>query len=214
MIKIGYAGSLAGYSDTSVKMEKKKPLFTTYRNNFFLSSTRSGYFFFKGLEILKKEYHFSEKEIQVHFWGNIHPLNKEQIKEFGIQDIVTIEGYKSKKETQELLASFDILFLPLELNSKDHQTLFIPGKVFEYLSMRKPILLLSEESDCKEIVQKSNLGIFANPIDPQNIADKLKKIIEDKSLLLNLQPNESYIQSCSFKQMTKQIASVFDSLVR
>lgn len=214
MIKIGYAGSLAGYDpEDNTSIQGKKPLFSTYRNNYHLAATRSGYFFFKGIETLKKQYGYTHQDIQVHFWGNIHPLNIQQVKQFDIQDIVTIEGYKTKKETQTLLASFDILFLPLELNGEDHNTLFIPGKVFEYLSMHKPILLLSQESDCKEVVRQSNLGIFANPTDPQDIAMKLKEVIDDNQKLNNLTPNVDFINSNSFKVKVKEIASVFDSVV-
>ena len=215
MLKIAYAGTLAGYdpaaNTTEISLIKK--LFWTYRNNFFLSLTRSGYYLFKAIELLKKEYGVTSNDLSVNLWGNIDDENKKQIKQFKIDDLVTIEGYKSKNETYNQLKTADVLFLPLELNSDKHNTLFIPGKVFEYFKLEKPILILSQNSDCLSLVEKSGLGIVAPPKNPEEIAKILLHYIKQPHLLSTIRPNKEFIDSCSFDEKTKQIAAIFDKVI-
>lgn len=217
MLKIAYGGTLSGY-DPSNKVNYNysgiKSLFKIYRNNFQLSISRSGYFLFKGVEILKKNHDVTKKDLQINLWGDIHITNKVQINELDINDLIFIDNMLPKSKSIDKLKSSDILFLPIELNAADHNTLFIPGKVFEYFMLQKPILILSQNSDCLDLVKKSGLGICANPENPNEIAELLLRFIRDKNLLKQYVPNKEFISSCSFKVKSREFAAVFDRLLK
>ena len=93
--------------------------------------------------------------MQLRLWGNVDSRNGLQAKKLGISDMVKIEGYKQKEESLALLRSCDLLFLPLESETKAGKPLFIPGKLFEYLKIGKPVLALGGQSDCIDILKKS-----------------------------------------------------------
>jgi len=214
LIKIGFAGTLGGFSPNNSNKGRNslKEWIWEYRHNYEYSQTRSGYFLFKGIEFLKNKYNIGNNQLSVELWGNINNLNKVQVLEFKIEDIVTISGYKTKAESDKLLNDCDILFLPLELNPPSHRSLFIPGKVFEYLKLSKPILILSEQGDCLDIVKKSGLAINCNPTDSKEIASKLLRLINNNNHLESIKPNIEYIQSCKAKNRIQDLAKVFDSL--
>lgn len=216
MLKLAYGGTLSGYdptNKTNYNYSGIKSLFKIYRNNFQFSISRSGYFLFKGVEILKKNYGVTENDLQINIWGDIHNTNKVQVNEFDINNLIFFDNTLPKSKSIDQLKSSDILFLPIELNAVAHNTLFIPGKVFEYFMLEKPILILSQNSDCLDLVKNSGLGIYANPENPNEIAELLLRFIKDKNLLEQYVPNKEFISSCSFKERSREFAAVFDRIL-
>jgi glycosyltransferase involved in cell wall biosynthesis len=216
MIEIGYSGTLSYYHpkvNNGVPFWRK--IIKSYRHHFELSATRSPYFLFQAINLLKeKDEHLCQK-LKVSLWGSIDERNYQLVNELNLLDIVFIEGNYSKKESFEKLRNCDVLFLPIEKSPENHQTLFIPGKVFEYLELRKPILILNTDSDCAQLVKKSGLGIFAESENIENIAATILNIIQHpENLKMNNAVNEEYILSRSFKYRAKEMADVFDNLLK
>ena len=213
-ITIAYAGNLKGYQPPENKsfFSFIKEWIWTYSVKNIDSSTRTGYFLFKAIKILKEENEINNSDVHIHLWGNIEKNNQQIVDQLRINEFVTISGYKSKQETIELLKSADILFLPLEQRKKEQKPLFIPGKLFEYLSFGKPILALAEDSDCSEILIQSGLGIITSPNNPEKIALTLKSIINKDIDLDHYTPNISFIKNFSFQEKTKQLANIFNNV--
>ncbi|MBU7577261.1 MAG: hypothetical protein KAF40_04295, partial [Flavihumibacter sp.] len=175
-LTIAYGGSLDSYEPRHESKLTRSILqwFWTFRNTTVDSSTRSGYYFIKAVALLQTKYGVKPSQLQVQWWGLIDSKNQEQVNRSGVSDFFHIEGYLSKASSLQKLSQADCLFLPLEKStSTDHGPLFIPGKLFDYLKVGKPILALCDESDCKAIIEQSGLGIFAKPDDPEMIAAAL-----------------------------------------
>jgi glycosyltransferase involved in cell wall biosynthesis len=216
-LHICYAGSLGYYSPLEKQNSSNfvRQLFWTYRNNTVDSSTRSAYYLIRAVKILKDKYQINDSDLKISLWGSIHPMNKSQIIELGLDAFFDISGYFSKKETVDKLKSADLLFLPLEMStSKEFKSLFIPGKLFEYLSLNKPILSPSEPSDCQDILLKSNLGIITKPNDEKEIAEVIYRYIKNPELLNDLKPNVEFINTFTFIEKTKELAKIFDQLIK
>lgn len=215
-LRIGYAGTLMSYDPNQGGgggMSALKQWFWTYKPDNLNFSTRSGYFLFKGLEALKKRRELTGDDIQIEFWGDIYPDNAKQAKAMGLDDIVKISGFCSKAETQAKLAACDVLFLPLESEKDGQRPLFIPGKLYDYLKLRKPILALAGPSDCLTIIENSGLGATAPAHDAEKIADVLQKMIEQKDEIAeHFKPNDEYIEGFNMERLTKKLSSIFDEL--
>lgn len=215
-LRIAYSGSLEGYRPGGAASRWRKLLnwVWTYRNTTVDPSTRSGYFFIQAVRILADQYQIQPSQLQIDWWGLINPINQEQVNEAGLKDYFTISGYLPKTESLAKMAQANILFLPLEKSSSQkHKTLFIPGKLFEYLQAGKPILSLCEESDCKEIIRRSNLGIFADADQPTQIANALLPFINDRGALSLIKPDTAYIKSHSFQNKTNELAQALKELL-
>lgn len=212
---IGYSGSLAFY-DGKTKPRTGSSLrdwFWTYNHHVTDPSTRSAYFLFKALQLMKEKYKINNTQIRVELWGNIHPGNKQQAKEMRIDDLVHIEGYLPKQKSLEKNAQCDLLFLPMESATENGNPLFIPGKVFEYMKAGKPVLALSGPCDCVDILQPSGLLISCDPHKTEEIADKLFSFVTGRDQLVKFIPNEHYISSFSFRNITGKLAETFNEVL-
>lgn len=218
-LTIGYAGTLGYYHPDSENktlkfLGKLGNYFWTYNHNYVDKSTRSAYYLFKALKILlEKEPNYADT-IRVNLWGNIHSGNQKQVSALGLSNIVNISSHLPKEESFRKLKSCDLLFLPLEHGKNGKETLFIPGKLYELLEIGKPILALVENSDCKQIIERSGLGIFAPPDDPEKISEMLIYCIKNKEKINeNCRPNSEYIKKFAFSELTINLKCYFDDLL-
>jgi glycosyltransferase involved in cell wall biosynthesis len=210
-LSISYSGSLDGYQPHSSNriLKTLKNWFWTYKHDTVDSSTRSAYYLVKAVRVLKERHSVRPEDLQFDFWGNINPLNEMQAKKEGVSEFFRFSGYLPKPESLKRLSESDMLFLPLEKsNVKGQGTLFIPGKLFEYMNSGKPVLGLCEPSDCRYILEQSGLGICVEPDNVEQIAGVLHKYILDRQLLDAIKPRQDYISGFSFRNKTSELAEV------
>lgn len=205
---ISYSGSLACF-DPAFPYTNKLFTFRNYSIN--NPDTRSAYFIFNGLKCFIEKYPEMKDRVELHLWGLIDTANKIQAEKMGINSLVKISGYLTKQESLEKLLNTDLLFLPLERGVNSHEPYALPGKMFEYFKSEKPILALCTESECSRLLLKSGLGIICNPMDAENMADKIKFLIENKNELNKLYKADlDFIKNNFSPQiLTKQLADIF-----
>ena len=128
------------------------------------------------------------------------------ITEFRLNDYVLNLGYVSHQEAVEHQRKSQVLLL-IEINSNDTKSI-IPGKLFEYMVSKRPIIALGPEgSDFAEIITSTNTGVFF-------LYDELEQL---KELLLNyynlykeqnLKVNAVGLQQYSRKSLTEQLSNL------
>ena len=96
-------------------------------------------------------------DLQVTFFGGLYDADRECITELDLGDCVKTEPFISRGEVLERQANSHVLLLlinPLWVES-------LPGKLFEYIANRRPILaLIPPEGDAAELLRASNAGII------------------------------------------------------
>jgi glycosyltransferase involved in cell wall biosynthesis len=210
-IILGYGGSLDYFGG-------KKPArtwlkyFWTYNHESTDKTTRSPYYLFHAVKKLHDRKVISPGQFQMLFWGAIDPRNVELAETLGIKKYLDVKGYINKAESLQLLGSCSLLFLPLESRGTG-EPLFIPGKLFEYLSTGKPVLALCDpESDAGRIISDSGMGIICEPDNVAHIADSLQQIIIHPEQLSGRSPNHTFISKFSWKETTRRMAAVLSGL--
>jgi glycosyltransferase involved in cell wall biosynthesis len=97
----------------------------------------------------------------------------------GVEDLISYHGVLSKQDTSKLIASSQIglvTYLPVGNN-----IMGMPTKLLECMSAGTPVVYSNFDS-YSEIAGTYNAGISVNPLDPQEIADAIKRIIADPVL--------------------------------
>lgn len=214
MIKIGYAGILQHYPKRNNHwVNGIADLFWTYRPDSIDPSFRSPLPVFKAMEKLKKEKSIGSNDIQLHLWGSIDPYYQALIEEMNLGDSIFIQGFQSNTDTIKKLKEMDLLFLPLEKsNSSRHRNLFIPSKLFEYISINKPILGLCEDSEAKEILESSGLGKNIDPENENELVNYLHQLILNPNLLDQFKRNDDIITQFSAETATQKLANIFNQI--
>ena len=215
---IGYAGSLTYYRPGMERTRRWAGLrqwLWTYQVQNVNHHTRSGYFLFRGVERFVALYPSLAEHLEIHLWGLIHEVNKQQVEAFGIGEVVTIEGFLPKDQSHRKLMACDVLFLPLEVPHDGQDSLYLPGKMFEYMRFKKPVLILGARTDAVDILSRAGLGILCDPFDPDAVAAQLKHLVENReTLAARYQPDNEYIESnFSFRHLSKQLAHVFEAVL-
>lgn len=85
----------------------------------------------------------------------------DSIGDFDLTPYVDVKGYISHSEAIQLQRSSNVLLL-IEIDAKHTQSI-IPGKLFEYLAARRPILAIGPEgSDMEAIIKSTQSGSYHN----------------------------------------------------
>jgi glycosyltransferase involved in cell wall biosynthesis len=74
-------------------------------------------------------------------------------------------GYLPHRETVRLLRRADLLFLPMHDVSPPYRTRIVPGKTYEYLASRRPILAAVPPGDARDLLEASHNALICGPSD-------------------------------------------------
>jgi glycosyltransferase involved in cell wall biosynthesis len=212
---IGYAGSLESFSPGKARTRNiLRDLFWTYSVDNVDFGTRSGYYLFRALRHGLDKKYFNEADIRIRLWGMIAKENSQQVCEMKLEEMVHVDGYVSKEESRKRLEECDLLFLPLECGKNGSKPLFIPGKLYEYLKIGKPVFCLSTGGDAADILYKSGLGEIVSPYDEDAVAKRLAElVVRKKQGKLIFTANQVYINQFDFHLLTRKLAGVFDEVL-
>ncbi|MEM0997415.1 MAG: glycosyltransferase [Bacteroidota bacterium] len=211
VLRIGYAGTLMAYTpgqERRSSWSRIKDWFWTYRISTANQYTRSGYYLFRGVQRLGEKYPELADRIKLDLWGLIEPGNQAQVQQMGIAEQVEISGYFKKHASSARLAACDLVFLPLETGE---DPLYIPSKIFDYIKLEKPVLILGKRSDCTDILQRAGVGILADPFDADALADLLARLIQEKAHLPEQHRVDwTYVEAnFHFKNLSQQLVDLF-----
>ena len=92
------------------------------------------------------------------------------IEQQGLAGLVTLVPRVPHAESLAFLARSHVLVI-----IQPDTELQVPGKLFEYLYLRKPVLALTGEGATADIVRRYELGVVADPADVDSIAASLEQ---------------------------------------
>ncbi|HKK87289.1 MAG TPA: glycosyltransferase [Saprospiraceae bacterium] len=149
-------------------------------------------------------------KIRLEFIGNSSHKILETARKMGIEDLVTLEGFLPHKQLMERLKRSRLLLVLInksELNQKGR----IPAKLFEYIGLRKKIMLLSPgPNDAADLIEQHDLGDAFNYKDVKAQKEFLKKTI---SLSHTYQPDSNTINSFHRSARAKEVDQIIGQLL-
>ena len=102
----------------------------------------------------------------------------EKAKEKGLANILFFDSVAKEDALKFILASDIGLSVLKKIDT--FKTVY-SNKTFDYMACRKPILM-AIDGISKELIEKSNAGLFVTPEDPHDFANKIRYYLENKSL--------------------------------
>ena len=160
-------------------------------------------------DLVKENREFEEK-LQLNFVGFTNENVLQSLNNNNLSHYINNIGYVSHKKSIVYQKKSQIVLL-IEINSEETKAI-IPGKLFEYLISKRPILAIGpKDSDVASILKETNTGNYFN----YNDYDALKKQIiqhfeayKKNSLVVNGVGLEKYHR----KSLTKSLATLIVSL--
>lgn len=128
------------------------------------------------------------------------------IKVAGLEKNLQLKGYVPHKEAQKIQKSSQVLLL-IEINSEDTRGI-IPGKFFEYLASRRPIIALGPDKwDVEKILNETGSGNFFKYDEKENLKSR---ILDYYELFRKdaLRSNSKNIEKYSRRNLTGKLAEI------
>jgi hypothetical protein len=151
-----------------------------------------------------------KRDLELKLAGIVSKEIVESIFNAGLKENCKLLGYVSHSEAIQIQQNSGVLLL-VEIDSEDTKSI-IPGKLFEYIAARRPILALGPKgSDIEGIINETKSGKFYNYSQTDALKADLLELYSDfkKGSLTILSEG---IEKYSRRELTKQMSEVIKSL--
>ena len=88
----------------------------------------------------------------------------------------------------------------------------IPGKLFEYVAAKRPILCVAQDGATPEIIRRGKIGSVVRPGDVEGIINVLSSLTEVSRI--DFDPDIEYLSQFERKKLANDLASILEIAVR
>ncbi len=174
------------------------------------------------LEAMKRmvrEGKLSRENFKAVFAGRFGSEVKEMLSAPELSGMIEMYEYLPHEESIKLLLLSDALVLIVDESGLSSE--IVPGKVFEYIGARKPIIAFAPEGAAAQIIRKTGSGIVV----PQEDVDQAESVLDslfsrhaegngsDEKAGSIFAPNEDVIKGFERKEATRKLASLFTKIL-
>lgn len=198
-----------GYEVTEAIIPKPDKEFTLAHIGSLLSE-RNPEILWQVLNELCNENEKFQNLLSINLAGVVGDDVMQSLKEYDLEDKVKLIGYVSHSEAKQLQHNAQVLLL-LEMDKPETRAI-IPGKLFEYLIAKRPVIALGPEgSDIQEILEETNAGCFFTTSDKQAVKEQLLQYFNAYELG-TLQVQSKGIDRYSRYELTRSLSKVINGL--
>ncbi|WP_405565613.1 glycosyltransferase family 4 protein [Polaribacter sp. Asnod6-C07] len=165
---------------------------------------------FKVLQKLCLENFGFKNDLKINFIGDISDEVKKEIEFNNLIDNTVFKGYVSHKEAIIYQKKAQVLLLLIPNVKKSEGIL--TGKLFEYLTAKRPILALGpEKADLSEILENTNAGVVVGFNNETKLTSEIISLYQ-KYKEGFLQVNSKNVEQYHRKNLTAQLATILKSM--
>lgn len=128
--------------------------------------------FLKGLLDLFERRPETREEIEIVFLGSFRDADRKRLEKLGVADVVRTPGYVPHRQVMDWLLSADVLWLTIDNPS------ITPGKLYEYMGTRKPILALAGDGVVRRTLDDYGAALYVSPRDIPAISEAIESLYE------------------------------------
>ncbi|RMH63693.1 MAG: hypothetical protein D6677_06455 [Calditrichaeota bacterium] len=150
---------------------------------------------------------------RIHIIGQIHETLSRQLQELfaPFPETLNLENYMPHRAVTARMQQADVLLLFLEKVA--HYRGHIPGKVFEYMAARRPVVGCgAADAEANALLEKAGVGRINPTVDNWRrdillLYDKWKEAVP-------FTVNEEAIRPYERRKLTERLSNLFDTLIR
>ena len=171
-----------------------------------LLSERNPENLWKVLNEIKQENKDFAHDLQLKLVGTVSQAVVNSINAYHLEDNLMLKGYVTHKEANQFQRSSQVLLL-IEIDSEKTKGI-IPGKLFEYLAAKRPIIAIGPKDwDVNGILKATSSGNYFSYKDHDNLKSKI--LISYKEYKVdNLKIDSNNIEKYSRRNLTEDLANL------
>ncbi len=169
--------------------------------------------FLEAVELLLQKKLIEIEKVKLRFVGRFGAEVEEMFENTTFQNSIEKISYCHHSESIKHLLSSDALLLIVD-ESKESEEI-VPGKVYEYLGVGKPIIAIApKKSAISKLINETKAGEIAHQTEIEKIADIiLKYYIAWKEKKQVIFPNTELINSFERRNAASQLADILEELL-
>ena len=179
-----------------------------------LYGLRTARHFLLALRNLMGKHRDLRNQIRVVFVGHQNWRTGRAVQEVGLEDVVEMNGFVPHRESLQLMLNADVLLLVMgqrEALGNGMGPMMIPGKTFEYLATRRPILALAPAGAVSDLIKETGSGLVVPPEDVSAIEGAVLDLFARwQAGTLSVAPYD--VSVFERRALTGRLAAVFESL--
>lgn len=190
---------------------KKNNVFTiTYTGSMY--GRRNPDSLFKAINKLILNNKLDPKNIKLKFIGRFGAEVEDMFKNSGLEDSLEIHGYMSHGESLKHLLESDALLLVVD-ESKESEEI-VPGKVYEYIGVKRPILAIApNRSAIAELLLETGSGKVAHQNEIDRIAENfLEYFTKWQNREEIFSPNLDKVNSYERRNAAKKLSELLNKI--
>lgn len=193
-----------------VEIEKNDVFTITYTGSMY--GRRNPQTLFKAINELLKESKIEKDKFKFKFIGRFGAEIEEMFELSGFKEQIEIISYMPHSESIKNLFLSDVLLLIVD-ESKESEEI-VPGKVYEYLGVKKAILAIApQKSAIASLIRETNSGLIAHQDEiyllKNNFLEFYNNFYNNKKLI---EINEKAVDKYERKNSAQQLANLLNSI--
>jgi glycosyltransferase involved in cell wall biosynthesis len=170
--------------------------------------TRSHVYLIEALDVLSRRRPDLVGVVELHLAGVLNDTDR------GVAErcmAAKLRGYLTHAESIALMQSADLLFLPMQDLPRGSRATIVPGKTYEYLASRSPILAAVPDGDARDILERIGNATLVRPDDVEGMADAILGAIELwQAGATPRTPDPRLVAQFEYESLARELADVFD----
>lgn len=167
--------------------------------------------FFRVLRAISEDDKDFKRDLRMEFYGQVDFSVQKAYSAEGLSDQVELPGAVPREKALQLTAGSPVLLLLL--NKQHNAKGRIPGKLFEYLAARRPILVLGPpDSDVARIVQESKSGQNCDYDDSEGIRKAVLALYQEFKKGNLEEPLSNNIEQYSIPNLSRQLSGYLNEI--
>ena len=191
--------------DAGTRPASRRKMIISHAGTFYAG--RNPIVFLHALASLFQDAPHLRGRMEVHFLGNARDEDRHLVSKLGLQNDVAFLGYLSHRECVRHLAQSDLLWFVLDNNYQS------PGKLYEYIGTRKPILGSVVDGHLKQLILESGAGVCVPPTDLEAHESALRNLFEQYERGPLKQIPAEFSGRYDRVMLTGELAKQFESLM-
>lgn len=180
------------------------------------SGTFIGYgtpkYLLKAFKVITQERPDIAQNIELHFVGYLRKENANLIKKLKLEEFVIDHGYVDHTTSVRKILSADVLWLMIDY--RKNIDAILPGKIYEYVGARKPILACVPDGAAKMALQEYGASFICSPDNISEIKEMIYKIYELYKSNNLPTPADEMVEKFRRDVLTEVLIKVFQSKLK
>jgi len=194
-----------------VELQRNEKFTITYTGSMY--GRRNPKSFIEAIELLLQKSLIKKEKIKLRFVGRFGNEVEEMFQNTDFSNSIEKISYCPHSVSIKHLLTSDALLLIVD-ESKESEEI-VPGKVYEYLGVGKPIIAIApQKSAISKLINETKAGEVAHQTEIDKIADIILKFyVAWESMTQIVFPNQDLINSFERRNAAKQLADILEELL-